>query len=404
VRPALEVADIFRRHGPNYCVAHDGHLGRVERRVMSAIALCRTAALGGHVETCADCAHSRVAYNSCRNRHCPKCQGLAQAAWLEKRKERILPTHYFHVVFTLPEELRVLGRHNARVLYDLLFATASETLLDFGRGELGSQIGLTAVLHTWTRDLRFHPHLHCVVTGGGLDVENNRWVPTSTRFLFPVKALAARFRGKVCSRLRALHAAGALQLEGACADLADKKIWNRLVDAIYRKNWVVYAKAPFGGPEQVFQYLGRYTHRVAISNTRLVHVDEDEVRFRTRDGKHASLKPEIFIGRFLLHVLPRGFVKIRHFGLMASGNATTRLPVARQLLLALIALGSTTPHAVAEAPPALAKALDWRERLLLLTGVDPLLCLRCGGLRVRLSLGEWQRHLRALAVAPRDSS
>jgi hypothetical protein len=339
---------------------------------MWAIEHCRTEVLGGHVDVCSACGDATPSYNSCRNRHCPKCQSLAQARWLEKRKLRLLPTHHFHVVFTLPSELRNLCRRNPRAIYDLLFACASQTLLDFGRGELAAQLGITAVLHTWTRDLRLHPHVHCVVTGGGLDA-GCAWVPTSKRFLFPVKAMSKRFRGKFLDGLRALWAAGKLQLE------ADEKAFRRLIGELYRKDWVVFSKRPFGGPDQVFGYLGQYTHRVAISNARLVHVDPKQVRFRTRDGRHAVLRPDVFIGRFLLHILPPRYVKIRHYGLWASANATTRLEIARGALLAV-------PNSPVTPTPSVAVPIDWRARLLALTGIDVTRCPRCGAHRMRFPL------------------
>ncbi len=368
---------------------------------MWAIEHCRTEILGGHLDVCQACGDAQPSYNSCRNRHCPKCQALQQAAWLEKRRARILPVHYFHVVFTLPSQLRLLCRSNPVALYDLLFASAARTLLDFGRGELDAQLGITAVLHTWTRDLRLHPHLHCVVTGGGLDVAADRWVSTSKRFLFPVRALAKRFRGKLLDGLRTLHAAGTLAFDAASADLADARLFARLIDKLYRTDWVVYAKRPFGGPEQVFEYLGRYTHRVAISNARLVHIDDHQVRFRTRDGAHATLPLDVFIGRFLLHVLPCRFVKIRHFGLMASANATTRLEVARAHLLA----PATPPVSPSPAPssPEDAAPLDWRARLVELTGIDLSVCPRCGGLRVRHPLSPARPALDTSRAAPDTS-
>jgi hypothetical protein len=367
---------------------------------MWAIENCRTEVLGGHLDVCAACGDETPSYNSCRNRHCPKCQSLQQARWLEKRKARILPTHYFHVVFTVPAELRALCRNNPVALYDLLFAAASQTLCDFGRNELHAQLGITCVLHTWTRDLRLHPHVHCVVTGGGFDAEHDRWVPTTKRFLFPVKALAKRFRGKFLDGLRTLHRAGALRFEGACADLADRRRFQKLIDVLHRTNWVVYAKPPFGGPEQVFEYLGRYTHRVAISNSRLVGADDREVRFRTRDGRHASLPPEVFIGRYLLHVLPPRFVKLRHYGLLASCHATTRLEAARARLLA--SDEATSPTRPSPQPASTTMPLDWRALLHRLSGIDPRLCPRCGGLRLRRALPI--PKLRTRTAVPSDTS
>jgi hypothetical protein len=394
-RPRFEVADTFRAHGAAYRRRHA--LDPRQRQAMWAIEHCRTATLGGHRDVCVACGHEQPSYNSCRDRHCPKCQALTQAAWLAQRQERVLPTHHFHVVFTLPAELRALCRWNPVALYDLLFACATQTLLDFGRGELGAQLGITAVLHTWTRDLRLHPHLHCVVTGGGLSQDRGRWVATSPRFLFPVTALAKRFRGTVLARLRALRAAGALVYRGGAAALADARTFQALLDRLAQSRWVVYAKRPFGGINQVFAYLGRYTHRVAISNARLVAVDAETVRFRTRDGHHATLTPERFIGRFLLHVLPRRFVKIRHYGLLAGRNVGSRLEQARALLPA----GASPPAAT----PTLARApTEWRTVLAQLTGVDVSICPRCGGPRVRRPLATPAPAPPSLAPCTHDTS
>lgn len=415
-RPRLEVAEIFRTHGACYRQSHA--LGPQQRMAMWSIEHCRTQTLGGHLEQCLGCGDKQPAYNSCRNRHCPKCQSLAQAAWLERRKARILPTHYFHVVFTLPHELNPLCRWNPKKLYDLLFYAASQTLLEFGRKELNVQLGVTAVLHTWTRDLRFHPHLHCVVTGGGLTQGNDRWISTSKRFLFPVRALSKRFRGKFLDGLRALQQAGELRLGDSRRTLAHS--FSGLLDVMYRTPWVVYSKAPFGGAEQVFRYLGRYTHRVAIANSRLTHLDREQVCFRTRNGKHATVTPQVFIERFLLHVLPKGFVKIRHYGLMAAGNATTRLEVARTLLpavsppigpcpqpieasalesasaqsgprplmslAALLSLSALQSMLLLLPFPLATQSPDWRTQLKRLTGLEPRVCPRCGGLRIRQPL------------------
>jgi hypothetical protein len=331
-RPRLEVADIFRAHGDSYRLSHA--LPPSERSVMRAIEICRTPALGGHLDKCDQCDYAKPAYNSCRNRHCPKCQALRQAQWIAERMERILPTHYFHVVFTLPAELRPLVMRNKVVLYDLLFHAASRTLLDLGQDpkRLGGQLGITAVLHTWTRDLQFHPHLHCIVTGGGLSEDGLSWVPTGDNFLFPVKVMRRLFRAKFLAGLARARDDGVLDLGGSCAGLADPVAFAYLKNVLYTKDWVVYAKPPFGGPEHVYQYLGRYTHRVAISNQRCIAMDATSVRFATKDGRTATLKHHEFIRRFLLHILPRGFVKIRHFGLMAPGNIHTKLVTARRLL------------------------------------------------------------------------
>jgi hypothetical protein len=390
-RPALEVADIVRLHGEAFVRAHA--LSPDQHDVLRAIARCRTAALGGHVDVCDACGHAAIAYNSCRNRHCPKCQALSQARWIERRMERVLPTHAFHVVFTLPSELHGLVMSNREELFSLLFASAAQALLELGRDPrwLGAELGITSVLHTWTRDLRFHPHVHCIVTGGGLSLDGARWVATSTDFLFPVRVLGALFRGKFLAQLARLCDRGELRLDGRASSLADPARFARVRDKLYRARWVVYAKPPFGGPEQVFRYLGRYTHRVGLSNRRLVSLDERGVTFRTRGEQTATLAPHEFLRRFLLHVLPRGFVKIRHHGLMAASNVTTRLPVARRLL-------QRDPPPTQ--PAAVRVALDFRELLLALAGVDLRRCPRCDALAMR-------RHplpLATLAPVPPDTS
>ena len=373
-RPALEVADIVRAHGEAFVRAHV--LTPDQHAVLRAIVRCRTAVLGGHADVCDSCGHREVAYNSCRNRHCPKCQSLAQARWVERRMERVLPTHSFHVVFTLPSELHGLVMANREKLFDVLFASAAEALLELGRDPkwLGAELGITSVLHTWTRDLRFHPHVHCIVTGGGLSPDGSRWVATRPDFLFPVRVLGALLRGKVLARIEHLHDRGQLELRGPAAALADSDRFARLRDRLYRKRWVVYAKPPFGGPEQVFRYLGRYTHRVGLSNRRLVSSDARGVTFRTRGEQTATLAPHEFLRRFLLHVLPKGFVKIRHHGLMAAGNVSTRLVAARCLVqqpgtTGLNDRGARTPR-------------DFREVLLALTGIDLRRCTRCGSFAV----------------------
>jgi predicted Zn-ribbon and HTH transcriptional regulator len=375
-RTALGVDDIFRAYGEAY--RQGKVLTPLQHDVMRAIEACRTAALGGHLDVCLDCGHEQPSYNSCRNRHCPKCQSLAQEKWIDGRKARVLPVHHFHLVFTLPHEINALAMHNAAFVYDLLFDSASAALLAVAAKpeHLGAQPGVTMVLHTWTRDLRLHPHLHAIVTGGGLVPGEDRWVSTSTRFLLPIRVLGALLRGKALAALSKAYDAGRLDLGGACAPLADPVVFKRLLDKLYRKKWVVFAKRPFGGAEQVFEYVGRYTHRTGISNQRLISMDDKAVRFHTRDGKVATLAPAEFIRRFLLHVLPKGFVKIRHFGLLAPGNVNTRLVAARRALRA------------ADPPPPM--PIDWRERLLRLTGVDPTRCPACGATLVRRPLsGAW---------------
>lgn len=369
-RPRLEVADIFRSAGEAYRATYVPTPD--QRKVMMAIEQCRTAVLGGHLDVCTKCGHQAPAYNSCRNRHCPKCQSLTQARWIEQRRQRIVPTKYFHVVFTMPQELRALTRTNPKEMYDLVLESAARTLLDFGRSRLQAQLGVTTVLHTWTRELRFHPHAHCIVTAGGLD-EQQRWVPARSRFLFPVKAMSKVFRGKLLEGLRHLFERQKLDLTGPCAALADRATFAQLMDNLYRKEWVVYAKRPFGGPEQVFQYLGRYTHRVGLSNRRLLSFEGGAVSFRTKHGKTTTVDAVEFVRRFLLHVLPTGFVKIRHYGLVAAANATTKLEVARRCLL------HSEQQALVQPPsPSKTVAPTWRELLFALTGIDVLVCPTCG--------------------------
>jgi len=365
-RPVLEIADIFRAHGAAYRQRHT--VNADQRAAMHAIETCRTAALGGHMDICDTCGHQRPAYHSCRNRHCAKCQSLRQAQWIEQRMTRLLPTHYFHVVFTLPAALRPLAHRNHRRIFTLLFQTAAETLLTLGRDpdRLGAQLGITAVLHTWTRDLQFHPHVHCIVTGGGLTADQQKWQAARRRYLFPVKVLSRLFRGKFLNALQAAYRNNELQVGRTHTDTDS---FQRLVDELHRIEWVVYAKRPFGGPQQVFRYLGRYTHRVGISNQRLQAIDANGVRFATKGGRSSTLPPQTFIRRFLLHVLPAGFVKIRHYGLLAAGNAITRLERARELLQSSAASDPPMPTA--------GGALDWQTRLLQLTGVDLTQCPRC---------------------------
>jgi hypothetical protein len=376
-RPRFEVADVFRAHGEAYRQSHS--LSGDQLKVMRAIEACRTEVLGGHLDLCPGCGFERPSYNSCLNRHCPKCQSLAQARWIEQRCERILPAHHFHVVFTLPAELRPLARYNRASLFGLLFAAASRTLLDLGDDpeRLGARLGITAVLHTWSRVLLFHPHLHCIVTGGGLAPSGDVWLPLGRRYLFPVKVMGALFRGKFLDGLRQLYQDGKLHLAGRAAKLSDPAAFAALLDKLYRTDWVVYVKRPFAGTEQVFRYLGRYTHRVAISNQRIQSIDEHGVRFATKDGRSVTLPHQGFIARFLEHVLPAGFTKIRHFGLYASGNVNSKLEQARALLCPAAARPDDT------SPP---QPLPWNELVQKLTGIDPMLCPRCGARLVRYRL------------------
>src|SRR5712664_133372 len=327
-RPALEVADVLRDHGPAWRQANAGHVSLDQLKVMSAIERCRTAALGGHVVRCEDCAYTTIAYNSCRNRHCPKCQGAAARAWLAEREADLLPVGYFHVVFTLPAEVADMAWQNKAVVYDLLFRAASETMMTIAADprHLGARIGITAVLHTWGSAMTHHPHVHMIVPGGGISPDGRRWVASRAAFLLPVRVLGKLFRRLFLTRLLELHHAGRLAFFGAHADLADRHRFLRHLAPVRMKRWVVYAKPPFAGPEAVLAYLARYTHRVAISNRRLIAFDEAGVTFRYKDYRRdgaerqrvMTLAPHEFIRRFLLHVLPRGFHRIRHYGLLAS--------------------------------------------------------------------------------------
>jgi hypothetical protein len=337
MRPPLEVADIFRQHGYEFRLMHS--LSPEQRRVMRAIERCRTASLGGHVEQCDACGHQRIAYNSCRNRHCPKCQSLAKARWLKARLDDLLPVEYFHVVFTLPEQLASVALQNKRVVYNLLFSAASETLRTIAADprHLGADIGFLAVLHTWDQTLRHHPHLHCVVPGGGLAVDGESWRSCRPGFFLPVNVLARLFRRLFLQGLERAYEKGKLSFHGACAFLAQPTAFKRLLKSGRAREWWVYAKPPFGGPAQVLAYLGRYTHRVAISNHRLLSLKDGKVMFSWRDNRHGQLRStmtlstEEFMRRFLLHVLPRGFQRIRQFGLLAN-RRRNELPRCRQLL------------------------------------------------------------------------
>ena len=379
-RPRLEVADILRAHTAEYRDTHP--VSSEQSAVIRHLTSCRTAALGGHVDVCDSCGHQRNSYNSCRDRHCPKCQSLKKAEWLEQRCNRLLPVPHFHVVFTLPDSLRPLVLRNKRLLYNLLFATAADTLTTITRDEqhLGAQVGFTTVLHTWTQELRFHPHVHCVVTGGGLSADGKRWVESSPNFLVSVRVLAKYFRGRFLEALQKLYVGGHLDLDGSTADLADPETWNVFRDDLYHTRWVVYAKPPFGGPEHVFQYLGRYTHRVAISNHRLIELDEGMVSFTYRDSRNKgqsktqSIPAVEFVRRFLLHVLPKRFVRIRHYGLLAGRNVLTRLDQARRLLTAH-APADAARHPQPSTPTE--TVMSWWARLLALTGVDLFACPTC---------------------------
>ncbi|HEX8782758.1 MAG TPA: IS91 family transposase [Steroidobacteraceae bacterium] len=343
-RPRLEVADIFHHHGAAWRKVNAGHLSLDQLKVMSAIEQCRSAALGGHVERCEDCGHSRIAYNSCRNRHCPKCQGAAARDWLAAREADLLPVGYFHLVFTLPADIAPIAYQNKAVVYDLLFHTAAETLLTIAADpkHLGARVGATAVLHSWGSAMTHHPHLHMIVPGGGISLDGTRWVHCKPGFLVPVRVLSRLFRRLLLAGLADAHAAGRLAFFGELSALRSQSAFAAYLAPLRKKNWFVYAKPPFAGPEAVLTYLARYTHRVAISNSRLIALDEEGVTFRykdyRRDGRERfrtmTLPPDEFIRRFLLHVLPKGFHRIRHYGLLASAGCKSSIARARELITA----------------------------------------------------------------------
>lgn len=339
-RPTLEVADIIRAVGNRFWEKHKSHLAWVHRKVLDAIVRCRTAALGGHRDKCIRCGHVTASYNSCRNRHCPKCQGNARAKWLAARAAELLPVPYFHIVFTLPHELSGLVLQNKRLLYDLLFGTSAASLLELASDpkHLGADIGFLGVLHTWGQTLQVHPHVHYIVPTGGLAPDGSRWISSSPRFFLPVQALSKVFCGKFCEELQELYKQDRLQFHNSLQHLGSPGAFNYFLWQLGQKDWVVYAKAPFGGSEHVLSYLARYTHRVAISNHRLVAFENDRVSFRWRDYAHGgkqkvmTLTADEFLRRFLLHMLPKGLVRIRHFGLFANRRKETALARCRELL------------------------------------------------------------------------
>jgi hypothetical protein len=335
-----EVADIFRKYGQEYRKKHRLPLHHL--KVMDAIEKCRTSYLGGHVDECDSCGHINISYNSCRNRHCPKCQACARERWLGDRMEELLPVGYFHVVFTIPQELNALVLRNRKAMYAILFKAASETLLELGRDlrHLGAEIGFISVLHTWGQNMMEHPHLHCIVPAGGLSFDEERWIhPRKKDFFVPVDVLSSLFRGKFLSYLGKAYEEGKLKFPGEIGELNLNVNFNRYRNSLYGKKWITYCKPPFGGPEQVLEYIGRYTHRVAISNRRIIKVEHGQVTFKYRDYKDKSKTKEMtvtaeeFIRRFLLHILPDGFVKIRYYGLLSSRNKKSKLNKCRDALL-----------------------------------------------------------------------
>ena len=339
-RHPLEVADIVRAHRAELQEARGGELPAAESRVLRDIASCRTEILGGHVERCDQCGHERIAYNSCRNRHCPKCLQGARQAWLAARESELLPVEYFHVVFTIPQELALIAFHNKKLVYKLLMRTAADTLLKIGADpkHLGAKLGVLAILHTWGQNLQHHPHVHCVVTGGGIAPDGERWIACRPGFFLPVRILSRVFRGKFLAALKRAHARGALVFHGKLAALEDAANFRGYLAPLREKNWVVYAKRPFGGPARVLKYLGRYTHRVAISNQRLVAMEDGHVSFVWKDYAHDCRRRVLkltcveFLRRFLMHVLPKGFVRIRHYGVFANRKRQEKLERCRTLI------------------------------------------------------------------------
>lgn len=369
LRHDLEIADILRQFGPSYAQTHS--VSPVEQRILDDLMACRTACLGGHTERCHQCGFERQADNSCRNRPCPKCQTVTKMRWLEARRAELLPTPYFHTVFPLPHELNPLVLANKRLLLGLLFRSASETLLEFGRSRLGGQLGAIMILHSWDQLLKPHFHVHALVPGGALADQGQTWNPTAAKFLFPVKALSRVFRAKYRDGLKRLYAEQELPFPGATLDLEAPRPFNRFLKCVCQKKWIVYAKAPFGGPEQTLNYLGRYTHRVAISNHGLLDIHGDQIRFTFRNRQHgdrmevAQLDAHTFIKRFLRHVLPSGFVRLRHYGLLANRCKAYTLPLCRQ------ALGHVEPPPQPE-PKSVAQ---WMQAW---TGIDITCCPVCG--------------------------
>ena len=351
-RPPMEVADIVRCAGQSFVERSRRWITWQHQKILLAIARCRTAALGGHRDQCSDCRYSAISYNSCRNRHCPRCQGNARVRWLQARERELLPTRYVHAVFTLPRELAPIALQNKRLIYNLLFHASAQTLLEIARDprHLGAEIGFFSVLHTWDQRLQHHPHIHCVLAAGGLAPDHSRWISSHRTFFLPIKVLSRVFRGKFVAGLRNAFHAGTLQFHGNLLRLAEPRAFASWLRVLFRHDWVVYSKRPFGGPQHVLRYLGAYTHRIAISNSRLVSLSEGNVTFRWRDS---AIAVEEFLRRFLLHLLPRGFVRIRNFGFLANRKRATLLPLCFGLLQTSAEISTPTTSTAADHPHAL---------------------------------------------------
>jgi hypothetical protein len=365
-----EVADIFREFGPRYRQAHK--LTKQMHKVMNSIERCRTSALGGHVDECTNCGHIRISYNSCRNRHCPKCQGLAREKWLLARERDLLPVGYFHIVFTIPSDLNALALQNQKELYNLLFKASSETLMELANDPkyLGAEIGHISILHTWGQNLIDHPHVHSIVPAGGLSLNGERWIHTRKNFFIPVKVISRVYRGKFMAYFKEVCQKGKIRFEGQLNKLTNLNELKDLIDHLYKKEWVVYCKEPFSNPMRVMEYLGRYTHRVAISNERIVKITNEKVSFKWKDyadenkNKVMTIDGEEFIRRFLLHVLPLNFVKIRHYGILSNRNRKTKLKKSQNIF-------------GVNRDPLEIKQLSWKEVLLQVKGIDVRICPIC---------------------------
>ena len=390
MKSPIEVGDIFRSYGEDY--RQKNRLSLVQLKAMGAIEACRTAQLGGHIDQCDSCGYMRISYNSCRNRHCPKCQSLAKEQWLEARKEELLVVKHFHIVFTLPHDLHPLLRSNEALSYKILFQAAAQTPVQLGKEKkyLHAQIGLLAVLHTWGQNLMYHPHLHCLVPAGGLSLNGKKWIDSKRKFFLPIKVISRLFRGKFLALLKAAFKEGKLKCLGKFKNIKEIKALNDYLRPFYQKEWIVYAKPPFGGPEQVINYLGRYTHRVAIANERIIALENERVSFQYKDYKDGakkkimSLDVHEFIRRFLLHILPKGLHKIRYYGLLATRNRKTKLNQARKLL------GQLPLHKPSKLP--------WYELLEKITGINPFQCPKCQ--KGRMHLIQWIfPHQRAPPIA-----